>query len=548
MAINFPLFVPLTLLDRFTRPLAQVGGALDGFARKAGQVGKRLTVGVTVPLTAFGALSVRAGLDFQRSLNRVQAITGATAEQMAGLSAQAQGALGPSGLPSSARGAAAAMVELARSGQDVLEVQRTLPGVLDLARAAYVGEAEAAKATADVLDVYKLEATESARVTDLLAFGANRSQQEFDGLSAGVVAAGQTAVAFQQDLESTVAVLDVLADANVEGAAGAALLERALTSLARPTATTARAFARLRVSRADLFRDDGQLRNFDEILANLSARGATAADAVDLFGKRSGVKLAALLGPGATRVRAFAEELRGAGGAASDLARVALAGGVGTLEEFTVRWERLLVTVARSGLIEALGALAERASDLLRRVSALDPRVVRFGITLGGIAAVAGPALVGLANLTVAVQGLARAYQLLRAAQAAPGGLAGTLLGRAVPWVAIAGSVASIAGDLIELFRVWRGSGSEPAAGGPLIDRPALDAGAFPGSAALGRDVGPERLGAAAAEPGARARVGGTVRVEFENVPRGTRVSSRRTGDVPLDVDVGYNLAAGLAG
>ena len=38
------------------------------------------------------------------------------------------------------------------------------------------------------------------------------------------------------------------------------------------------------------------------------------------------------------------------------------------------------------------------------------------------------------------------------------------------------------------------------------------------------------------------------MRVEFENAPAGMRVAARRTGDVPLDVDVGYVLAGGLSG
>ena len=565
MAVNFPLFVPITLLDRFTRPLAGVSGALEGFAKKATRVGQKLSVGVTAPLAAFGTLSVRTGLDYQRAMNRVQAITGATAGELAALDRQAQDALGTTGIPSTARASANAMVELARSGMDVAQVQKTLPGVLALSRAAWVSEAEAAKGVADVLDVYALEATEAARVTDLLAHGANRGQQEFAGLTEGMVAAGKTARAFNQDLEGTAAVLDVLADAGAEGSAGAALYNKALTALVRPSASALKAFERLKIRREQVFQDDGQLRQLDEILGVLSERGATAADAVAIFGSKAGPGLSALLGQGGARVRSFAEELRGADGAATRFAQTALGGGVGSLEEFERKWEALLITVARSGLLEALGDLATMAGGLIAKFQTLSPSTQKWVVAVGGIAAVVGPALIAVGQLAGALGSVGKGFTLLRTAAGLGGAAAGAGAGAAGAGAAVAGGggllatlgpIAGIAAglfslsqDLPQIFDIVSGMRSDAAdraadAAFFAPGRPALDGGARAGG------VGQARLDAAARgqTDASRTKVGGVVRVEFENAPAGMRVAARRTGDVPLDVDVGYVLAGGLSG
>jgi len=238
--------------------------------------------------------------------------------------------------------------------------------------------------------------------------------------------------------------------------------------------------------------------------------------------------------------------LRGAGGAATDLARVALKGGVGDLELFQQKWEKLLITVARSGLIEALGRLATKAATLLEWVSKLPTPVLETGLVLGGLAAATGPLLIGLGNVLPL---LGRLLPLLSETSAL-GGIGG-LVGKAVPWVAIGVGVAVITKNLWDLWDAVRGANSLPAGVGPNVDRPAMDAGAFPaGGAVRGRPVGAERTEAAKGRAAASGRsdVSGRVQVEFKGAPPGTRVRARQTGDVPIDVDVGYNLAAGLAG
>lgn len=547
MAADFSIFVPIVALDRFAAPIGRMGGALEGFGKKAERIGRKLTVGLTLPLAAFGTKAVSTALEYQRALNNVQAITGGAADVVEDLGAKTSAALGERGIPTTLRDTAGAMAELAHSGLSLTEVERALPGVLELAAAAQEDQATAASATTDVLDAYALSVEDAARVTDVLAFASKKGQQELEGTTEGVIAAGAVARGFHQDLETTVAVLNELAQAGKKGGAGAAIFNRGLTSLARPGAQTRQTLRALHLEARDLFDRNGNLLQFDQLLEVLTKHGATARSAIGLFGAKAGPALGTLLGEGTRKVRTFADELRGAGGAAEQLAKVQLGGGVGELEDFSVQWEKLLVLVARSGLLEGLGKLIPMFAKGVAWISRLSPKTLELAVGVGAVATVVGPALVALGGLTTTVGGLAKAFAVL-GASGTTGGLV-RLFGSAVPWVALAASIGSITSDVLSLWDAIHGVGSEPA-GGPKIDRPALDAAAFPAGAVNGRPVGADRVGRAAdAAAGARgARVGGRIQVEFKNTPPGTRVRARAAGDVPVDVETGYNLAAGLAG
>lgn len=548
-ASQFPLRIPVEAVDRFSIPFGRIAGALEGFGRKAEKIGRKLTVGLTAPLAAFGFASARTGLEFQRGLNRVQVVTGATAEEVEGLQQRIEGALGAKGIPTTARESAAAMLELAQSTHSLVDVEMILPGAIALATAASVDQAEAAAITTDILDAYGLSAQDAASVTDLLALATARGEQQLEPLAEGIVEASRAAKAFDQDLPGTIAALDRLADKGKKGAAGAQVFGQMLAKLRAPSTSAQRALHLLGIDASNLAKRgaDGALRMrpFEEILGLLKARGLDAGKSLDIFGPKLGATALGLVRT-ADEAQAFADELHKAGGTAERLAKVQLGGGIAPLEEFRQKWERLLVTIARSGLLEGLGALATKAGQVFEWVAKLDPAILRWGIRLGAVAAIAGPALVFVGQLSAGLAGLAKLGGALGLARLGPQ-LAG-ILGAAAPWAALAVSIGVIAFNVKNLLDTLAGR-VEPA-GGPRIDRPAMDEFAFPAGPAAGasrvRAVGAG--GPAAAGAGARAEVSGRIQVDLQGLPPGARVRTRQTGDVPIDVDAGYVLAAGLSG
>ena len=66
----------------------------EKFMKSAGKqitdIGKTLTVGITTPLLGLGTISVKTAADFQESMSKVSAISGATGDDLARLTDMAK--------------------------------------------------------------------------------------------------------------------------------------------------------------------------------------------------------------------------------------------------------------------------------------------------------------------------------------------------------------------------------------------------------------------------------------------------------------------------
>ena len=563
--LNFPVAVIISAVDRFSGPLARMGGSAAKLGANMKAVGRGLTIGVTLPLAALGAAAASTGLDVERSLAVVEARTRATAEEMAAVNSEVD-RLGEA--PHTISQAAKAAELLALKGESAASITQLLGSVLLFAGASGLELADSVEVTTDVLEAYGLEASESARVTDVLAVAAGRA--DLAALAEGIQAVGTRARTMGQPLETSVALLAELAQVNLEGAEGAKVMGRALDALRKPSADAGSVLRRLGVARGEVFADDGRPRDLLDVLAALERRGASATDVYRVFGRTAGPGMAALLERGTAGARAFREELAGGAGRALELQQAQLRGASGGLAEFRAGWDRLKVSIARSGLLEALGEGARRLGEFVSWLSRADPRLLKVASVLAVLAAALGPVLVAVGTGAVVFGSLATVATALAVPLGTvvlvAGGIglaiaavvaAGVLLlthwdevkrGAAVVWDYVSSkvtsaldwigdrlsSVASLVPDwLVDLLGGGSTTDLAAAAAAPATSSPAL------------RDRA-ARAGAAAAGGPARADVSGRVVVDFAGVPRGTRITTQSSGDLPLDVEAGYNLAGGI--
>ena len=117
---------------------------------------------------------------FDDEIRKVQATSGATAEQMNNLRNQAK-ELGRT-TRWSASEAAEAQFEFAKAGFEANEIYNATPGILNTATAGQLSLAEATEITAGTLRMFNLNASESQRVGDILAMTANSSTTDIRGL------------------------------------------------------------------------------------------------------------------------------------------------------------------------------------------------------------------------------------------------------------------------------------------------------------------------------------------------------------------------------
>ena len=151
---------------------------------------------------------------FDDEIRKVQATSGATAEQMNNLRNQAK-ELGRT-TRWSASEAAEAQFEFAKAGFQANEIYNATSGILDTATAGQLSLAEATSITAGTLRMFNLNASESQRVGDVLAMTANSSTTDIRGLGESLKYAGLGANSFKMSLEETSAVLGVLGNRKID--------------------------------------------------------------------------------------------------------------------------------------------------------------------------------------------------------------------------------------------------------------------------------------------------------------------------------------------
>lgn len=534
MATSFPIKVPIVAVDRFSAVLGKMGGAAGAWGKKISRAGKQLTLGVTVPTVALGVAAAKTGITFRRSLNRVAAETSATGEEMAALRAQAESLAGPT---HTLLEVGDAMALLAAKGEDVLSIQQQTPSVLKLATIANVDLAEAVEMTTDSLEVWGLGAAQAAEMTDLLAAASQRTN--LGSLFEGLEAAGPRARATGQDIREVVSLLDILADEGFEGAKGGSAVAAALTAMVKPGRLARKELEGLQIHRSDLQNADGTVRSLTDVLDLLAARGASATQVLRIFGE-GGDAMAALLEKNLVgAVRSGAASLRDVDGRAQAVVDTLTSGGVDSATRFGDAWDRVGVALAESGILDALAEVVRLVGLGVKKFEALSPETKKWIVIVGGVAATVGPALVVLGSLITVVSAIGPA---IAAAATFFSGAAATVLPLVVAFAGIV-KILSDANDLANTL-----AGRVDPAGGLKIDRPAMDALAFAGQGTSGAEIGGQRLEAAAAAGGngARADVGGAVRIDFRNVPKGTKIETKSEGDVALDVTAGFNLGGVL--
>ncbi len=131
----------------------------------AGIVGSAISASTAVA-GVYAILDI--GAQYQSSMNMLQAVTGATAEQMKRADEVAMRLGNDLSLPGiSAADAATAMTELGKAGMTVEQSMAAAKGMLQLATAANISAAAATEITANSLNMFNLQSSESSRVADL---------------------------------------------------------------------------------------------------------------------------------------------------------------------------------------------------------------------------------------------------------------------------------------------------------------------------------------------------------------------------------------------
>lgn len=413
-------------------------GVGDGAEREGSSAAGRFSSGFSKAMKAAGALAiggsivgslskvVTTGLDFEKTMNTLSGVTGASADVMQRFRTTAKDLGNDVSLSNtSASDAALAMTELAKAGFNVDDAMKAAKGTLQLAAAAQIDAGQAAEIQANALQAFGLNADYAGKAADVLSNAANASSAEITDVAYAMQAGGSVARQTGVSFEDTAASIALLANNGIKGSDAGTLLKSALLKLSAPSDQASQALGALGVTAFDA---NGNFVGMETLFGQLQA--ASKRMTPEMYAMNTSIAFgsdaARLAGVAAKDGAAGFDQMRDAmnkQGAASELAAAQNQGLPGVIERIKNAASTLAITLFEkiqgplqnigNGVTDFIGkmqtafenpAVGQAASNIGGALSGI-------GTAFGSIASVVGPALV--AGLSEAVNLFSRFKDVL---------------------------------------------------------------------------------------------------------------------------------------
>ena len=243
---------------------SRFGTALGTSGAAATRFGSLVRVGIVGAVGAATAALIAAGKQaatFQAKMAELQAVTGATSQQMDAFAAAAKELGQKTGIGASA--ASDALIELAKGGMSATDILAGgFTGALALAQAGAMDLTAAGQALIKTLAQFGLNGTDATHVADALASAANATSMDVSDFTQALAQGGAAASAAGMSFDDTINVLAAMADRFQSGSDMGTSLKTTLTQLASPSDKATAEMKRLGI---EAFDSNGKIKNAAEL-------------------------------------------------------------------------------------------------------------------------------------------------------------------------------------------------------------------------------------------------------------------------------------------
>ena len=376
------------------KSLEETGAKLQDAGKKMSDMGKSLSMKVTAPLVGVAAASTRLGVDFEKSMSEVQAVTGATGDELEQLEKAARDA--GSTTNKSARDAASALKYMGLAGWGVADSQKALMPMLKLSSAGNIDLGKTSDLVTDSMSAMGLGIDDLDSYLDIMAQTSRNANTEIDELGeAFVVVGGRLDLLNVETTEAAVA-LGVLGDSGIKGSEAGRGLNAVLTNLTAPTGQAKKALEELGVSAFD---SSGEFIGIEETLKLVDgAMEGMTQEQQNMYmsmiaGKEHSKTFNALMTSLGDGFDSLTEDVRNSDGALDDMYDTMTDNTAGAIDELKSGLEELGLKIYDNlqPTIESLIGIVQRLTDWFNNLS---PEAQETIVKIGMLAAAIGPALV----------------------------------------------------------------------------------------------------------------------------------------------------------
>ncbi len=456
----------------------EAGKKMEAFGDSVTQAGQKI-MPASMAVAGLGAAAVKTAADFDASMSKVAAISGATGDDLDALRDKAR-EMGAK-TKFSASEAAAAMEYMAMAGWKTEDMLGGIEGIMSLAAASGEDLATTSDIVTDALTAFGLSAQDSGHFADILAAASSNANTNVRMMGETFKYCAPIAGALGFSAEDVAEAIGLMANAGIKSTQAGTALRTIMNNLSGEVKITGAALGEVTIATTNA---DGSMRDLSDILADCrgafsqlsESERAQAAEA--LVGKNAMSGFLALMNAAPEDIEKLSTAIDNCDGTAAQMAETMqdnLAGQLtilkSQLEELAISFGEMLMPAIRSivskiqAFVDKLNGMSESQRKAILTtgliVAALGPLLVIIGTLISKV----GAAMQGFVKLATSVKKLGVA---VKAGTGVFGKLGAALGGISGPVLAIIAVIAVLAAafkhlwDTNEEFRkaitaIWEG-------------------------------------------------------------------------------------------
>ncbi|ELP8667702.1 phage tail tape measure protein [Staphylococcus pseudintermedius] len=385
-----------TSMGKIGAKLTQWGPKFQEIGRSMQSVGRSMSLYVTAPVVAGFGAAVKKSIDFDDSMRKVKATSGATSGEFQQLRDKAleMGAK----TKFSASQSAEALNYMALAGWDTKEMMSGIDGVMQLAAASGEDLGAVSDIVTDSLTAFGLKAKDSGHFADVLAQTSSKANTDVRGMGEAFKYAAPVAGALGYTVEDTSIAIGLMSNAGIKGEKAGTALRTMFTNLAKPTKAMKNQMDELGISITD---SKGNMLPMRDVMDQLRgkfkglSKDQQASAAATIFGKEAMSGALAVINASDEDYKKLTKSIDNSAGASKRMADEMEGGIGGSIRRMKSAIESLAISIG-DVLAPYIKRLAEWVANAATKLNEMPKGTQKVVVGLGLVAAAIGPLLVTL--------------------------------------------------------------------------------------------------------------------------------------------------------
>lgn len=385
-----------TTMGKIGNKFSELGPRLQEIGSKMQSVGRNMSMYVSAPIVAGFGAAVKKSIDFDDSMRKVKATSGATGNEFQQLRDKAleMGAK----TKFSASESADALNYMALAGWDTKDMLGGIDGVMQLAAASGEDLGQVSDIVTDSLTAFGMKAKDSGHFADVLAQTSSKANTDVRGLGEAFKYAAPVAGALGYTVEDTSIAIGLMSNAGIKGEKAGTALRTMFTNLTKPTGDMKKKMDELGISITD---SNGNMLPMRDVMDQLRgkfknlSKEQQANAASTIFGKEAMSGALAIINASDEDYQKLIKSIDGSKGAANRMSKEMEGGIGGSLRQMKSAIESLAISIG-DVMAPYIKKLAERVSHAASKLNEMPKGTQKIVVGLGLVTAAIGPLLVTL--------------------------------------------------------------------------------------------------------------------------------------------------------